>query len=217
MKKVILSITLVAAGLIGVSNIQAANFLNEKASIVRIADQDDGFVDVKFEDLNEKVQTAIRGLIEEYELNALQYNAEKQVTKAQVTKKDDQSQNVFYFDAEGQAVTWDENPVENVGEVEEGMEQPSIEMSYVVQDEGFVEVRLEDLNEKVQAAVNALTEAYEIGAVKYNAEAQITKVKATSKEDQSERTFFFDNEGVETTYEKAEQVEETQSEETELF
>ena len=71
------------------------------------------------------------------------------------------------------------------------------------------------MNEKVQAAVNALKETYDIDAIKYNAEKKVTKVKVTSKADQSKNKFYFDNEGVETTWEKpAKDVEkETKTEE----
>ncbi len=54
----------------------------------------------------------------------------------------------------------------------------------------------------MQAAINALKETYDIDVIKYNAEKQITKVKVTNKEDQSQKKIYFDNEGVETTWEE---------------
>ena len=42
---------------------------------------------------------------ENYTIDVLQYNAEKQITKVEATKKDDQSKKTFYFDAEGNEIT----------------------------------------------------------------------------------------------------------------
>jgi hypothetical protein len=64
-------------------------------------------------------------------------------------------------------------------------------------DDGFVEVKLEELSPVVQAAVNALTQEYEVKALKYNAEKQLTKVVGTSKEDKSEKTFILNEKGEE--------------------
>ena len=79
------------------------------------------FVEVKLEDLNEKVQEAVRTISETYELNSLQYNAEKQITKIEATKKDDQSKKTFYLDKDGVETTMDQSsePLQNTSE---GME-----------------------------------------------------------------------------------------------
>lgn len=229
MKKVILSIALVG-GIFATSHIQAVN--NPKVqSVVMSVMQDDGFVNVKFEELNEKVQLAIRGLVDVYELNALQFNAEKQLTKVEATKKDDKTRKTFLFDKEGKEVVIDtveeivakseEETVEEVKqEVEETMDQaPSAEAMWVWKEDGFVDVKLEQLNEKVQAVVVALLETNELKALQHDAEKQITKVDVVGKEDQVAKTIYLNNEGVETTLDAqpAEQAEEqTQVENAEM-
>ena len=62
--------------------------------------------------MNEKVQAAISVVAENYTIDVLQYNAEKQITKVEATKKDDQSKKTFYFDAEGNEITMDAAPVQ---------------------------------------------------------------------------------------------------------
>jgi predicted Zn-dependent protease len=163
--------------------------------------QDSDFVDVKFEELNEKVQAAVRVIDQTYYLNALQYNAEKQITKVEATKKDDNSKKTFYLDAEGNEIEM-ESSEKNV-ESTSGTQAPSIETMYAMQDDGFVEVKLEDLNEKVQEAVRTISETYELNSLQYNAEKQITKVVATKKDDQSKKTFYLDKDGVETTMDQS--------------
>lgn len=64
-------------------------------------------------------------------------------------------------------------------------------------DDGFVKVKLEELSPAVQAAVNALSKEYDVKALKYNAEKQLTKVIGTSKEDKSEKTFILNEKGKE--------------------
>ena len=206
MKKVILSIAFVAAGLFTLSTIQAANTTNGQPGI-EVTSNDDGFVDVKFDALNKKVQAAVRVVAQEYELNALKYNAEKQLTKVEATKKEDQSKKTFYFDAEGKELVMEEakkaEATEKTGTMKQE-ETPSAENFYseVKGDDGFVAVKIEELNEKVQASINALKETCEVDSIMYNAEKQITKVEVTIKEDQSKKTVYLDNEGVETTWEK---------------
>ncbi|MDO5665234.1 MAG: hypothetical protein Q4G63_08270 [Bacteroidia bacterium] len=215
MKKVILSITLIA-GIFATASIQATNSTFDQP-IIEATFDDDGFVNVKFDDLNEKVQEAVRSLTQEYDFNALKYNAEKQLTKVETTKKEDQSQKTFYFDIEGKEVFLEESKKDSVTEetVQQG-ESPSAEISYAISqnDDGFIEVKLEDLNEKVQAAINALKEAYDIEAIELNAEKQITKVKVVSKVDQTKKKIYFDNEGEETTWEKPVENMKQEAEET---
>lgn len=215
MKKIILSIALIA-GVFTTTAVQASTQVIEKP-IIEITSDDDGFENIKFEELSEKVQEAVRALVQNYDLNALKFNAEKQLTKVEATKKEDQTQKVFYFDAEGNEVVL-ESPQEEETVTQEQEEIPSPEISIysaVKGDDGFVEVKLENLNEKVQAAISALAEMYDIDAIFYNAEKQVTKVKVTSKEDQVEKKIYFDNEGAETTWEEpVESVEqESNSEE----
>ncbi len=124
MKKVFLSIALVT-GIFATANIQATNSTVEQP-ITEVTFNDDGFVDVKFDELNEKVQDAVRAVAEYYDLNALQYNAEKEITKVVCTKKDDQSQRIFYFDVEGKEIVMKEQKVTQQQE-----EQPSSESLYI--------------------------------------------------------------------------------------
>lgn len=115
MKEVILSIALAASGIFTSTAVQAANTVNttNEKSIIEVTLPDDGFVDVKFEELNEKVQAAINALKETYDIDVIKYNAEKQITKVKVTNKEDQSQKKIYLDNEGVETTW-EKPVEDV-------------------------------------------------------------------------------------------------------
>lgn len=136
MKKVILSIAL-ATGIFAVTTVQATNASINKANI-EVAFEDDGFVDVKFEELNEKVQEAVRVVAEEYDLNALQYNAEKQLTKVVGTKKDDQSKKTFYFDVEGKEVVVAEAPEQEQVE-EQTQETTETETEEVKQEEQTTE------------------------------------------------------------------------------
>ncbi len=72
-------------------------------------------------------------------------------------------------------------------------EGPTIMIS--LQDDGFVNVEIKDLNENVQNAINEIADTYDLTLVQYNSEIDITKVTGTSKEDQSEQVFLLDNEG----------------------
>ena len=115
MKKVILSTALAASGIFTSTSVQAANTVNttNEKPIIEVTFDDDGFVDVKFEELNEKVQAAINALKETYDIDVIKYNAEKQITKVKVTNKEDQSQKKIYFDNEGVETTWEE-PVKDI-------------------------------------------------------------------------------------------------------
>ncbi len=104
MKKIILSIAIIA-GVITATHIQTVN-AGERPIVNAIFDND-GFVDVKLEDLNEQVQTAINELTSEYDIQALKYNSEKQLTKVKLTKRDDQSSKTVYFNNEGEEVNLD--------------------------------------------------------------------------------------------------------------
>lgn len=115
MKKVILSIALATSGIFTSTSVQAANTVNttNEKPIIEVTLDDDGFVEVKFEELNEKVQAAINALKETYDIDVIKYNAEKQITKVKVTNKEDQSQKKIYFDNEGVETTWEE-PVKDI-------------------------------------------------------------------------------------------------------
>ena len=209
MKKVILSIALFAAGLFVTSTtIQAAERMNSNIVAMSVQ-QDDGFVDVKLEELPEPVQAAINALAEKYEVKGLKFDAQRQIIKVEATNKTDQAYEVLYFDAEGKQVTLEEAPEQ---EVQEEVQQPSAEMSYVRQDDGFADITFESLTEKVQAAVRAVAETHELNVLQYNAEKKLTKLVATNKEDQSSKTFYFNNEGEETTLDSTPAETQTQEE-----
>ena len=78
-------------------------------------------------------------------------------------------------------------------------------------------MKLEDLNEQVQTAINELTSEYDIQALKYNSEKQLTKVKLTKRDDQSSKTVYFNNEGEEVNLDAERdevKTERTEEEET---
>ncbi len=210
MKKVILSIAIMAS-VVGMTSVQQVNAAVEQPSISIVLDDsivmdEEGFVEVQLEALNPAVQASVNALTQEYEITSLKYNAEKQLTKVMLLKKDDQSVKEIYFDAEGKEVQKDQSQKETE-ETESTMEQqaPSAEIFAAMQDDGFATVKFEDLNEKVQAAVRTLIDQYDINLLQYNAEKKITKVTATNKEDKSEKIVYFDDEGKEVTLDAAPQ------------
>lgn len=84
----------------------------------------------------------------------------------------------------------------------------------VPEDEGFTEVRQQDLCEAVQTAIKAFTQEYNVTAIGHNAEKQLTKVKLMKKEGQTEKVVYLDAEGKETAapapQEKPRKLEETE-------
>ena len=207
MKKVILSVAIIA-GMLITTNVQNAQAIEEQPSIAMVMDND-GFVEVQLQDLSEVVQATINSYTQEYDISKLKYNAEKQLTKVKLTKKDDQSEKVVFLDAEGKEVAAPAK--EDSGAIEE--QAPSAELSEVMQDNGFVNVKFEELGEKVQNALRTLTETYDITSLKYNAEKGITEVKGTSKTDQSEKVVYLNSEGEEVAPPVS---PEQQQEETEI-
>lgn len=119
MKKVIVSMAMAISGLFAISVAQGVATVTED-SVRELLLEDDRFTDIKFEELNEKVQAVVNALGETYTVDSLKYNAEKQVTKVKATSKVDQSSKVFYFNNEGVEIVW-EKPVLNI-EVEEEKE-----------------------------------------------------------------------------------------------
>jgi alpha-galactosidase len=119
MKKVIVSMAMAISGLFAISVAQGVATVTED-SVRELLLEDDRFTDIKFEELNEKVQATVNALGETYTVDSLKYNAEKQVTKVKATSKVDQSSKVFYFNNEGVEIVW-EKPVLNI-EVEEEKE-----------------------------------------------------------------------------------------------
>ncbi|MDD2298793.1 MAG: hypothetical protein PHR52_00390, partial [Fermentimonas sp.] len=86
MKKTILSIALIA-GVFMMSNLNIANAALEPSVMITL--EDDDFVDVRLEDLNEDVQNAIREISETYNVTSIKYNSEKKITKVTGTSKED--------------------------------------------------------------------------------------------------------------------------------
>ena len=202
MKKVILSFALIA-GLGTLTSVNASNISNEKANVITVW-QDNGFVNIPVDSLNEKVKASVAAIAQEYELNSLQYNAQKQITKLEATNKSDKTVKTFYFDVDGKEVKMESPANEQKADTTtSGQKMPSIESSDASQDSDFVNIKFEELNEKVQAAIRAINQTYELNSLQYNAEKQITKVEATKKDDQSKKTFYLDKDGVEITMDQS--------------
>lgn len=205
MKKVILSIA-ISASLLTATNLQQVNAANNQSAIAIVLD-DDGFVDVQLTSLNPAVQASLTTFTTEYDIKSLKYNAEKQLTKVKLVKKDDQSERKVFLDAQGKEVQKDKNKDKQEGtEIRKQQEQevPSADSFFSAQqDDSYANINFEDLNEKVQQAVQKLIDRYDINSLQYNAEKKLTKVTATSKEDQSVKTVYFNDEGKEVTPETA--------------
>lgn len=116
MKNVFLLFALIAA-VFTVTNLNSANATEKPA--ITISLEDDGFVDVKLEDLNEQVQASINALLEEYDVQALKYNSEKKVTKVSLVKKDDQTTKVVYFDDSGKKKEKEQKETEQLERMEQ--------------------------------------------------------------------------------------------------
>lgn len=199
MKKVILSITLIAT-MIAMNHVQDVSAINEQPSTTIIVG-DDGFVDIKLEELTPAVQVSVNAFLLDYDLEALKFNAEKQLTKVKLIKKDDQSAKTVYLDVEGKEVQKDPAMLKEKARTEE--QKPSAEISYGMQDDGFVTIKFEELNENVQAAVRVIADKYDVTALTYNGEKKITKVIGTGKEDKSEKIFYLNDKGEEVNMDVA--------------
>lgn len=66
-----------------------------------------------------------------------------------------------------------------------------------VMQEDYKEVSLESLNEKVQAAVNAYADAYEVKKLEFDENAKLTRVTLADKESKAEKIVILDDEGKE--------------------
>ena len=228
MKKFI-SIAIIA-GIFTLTSIQAAE---TSAPSTQNVLQDNGYVNVQAENLNEEVQSAINEFSEEYEVKSIQYNATQNLTKVEYVKRDDQSTKTVVFRDSGEKVENDrEGRDANVNQQQRELQQrelehqqegeffeerqhleqqqqlqqreleqnelqriPSAEMSIVNDDDKFENVKFEDLNENVQNAIREISGEWEVTEIKHSSEKGLTKVKATNKEDQTEKKFLFDNEG----------------------
>ena len=211
MKKVILSFAIIA-GIIATTNVQTVQA--GERPVVNTVFEDDGFVDVRLEDLNEQVQQAINALSDEYDVQALKYNAEKQLTKVKLTKRDDQSSKTIFFDAQGKEVEKDKDRdrTNEQERMEHQQQPPASELFGVMQDNGFQNVKFEDLNEKVQESVRQFANDYDITVLQYDNNRKIAKITGRSKTDQSEKTIHLNDEAQEVNLdaEQTEQTRETQ-------
>lgn len=101
MKTIVLAIALMTgAGM--TTYAQQATTMN--APIERIAQQEDVFVKISFDDLNDNVKAAITKLAEEYNIKELAYNVEKKLTKVTLTSKADDSETEVILDDEGKTI-----------------------------------------------------------------------------------------------------------------
>ena len=199
MKKMILSIAVIA-GMFLMTNLNVAT-ASEKPSI-SIVTEDDGFVEVRLQDLNENIQTSINALTSEYDVQTLKYNEEKKLAKVVLIKKDDQSTKKVYFNENGEKIEKDKDANQNVEresiqQIEQIQQPPFAVLDDPNQNDGFVEVKLEDLNENVQSAIREIGNTYDISTITYSSDQKITKVKSKNKADQTEKVFKFDDEGKE--------------------
>lgn len=103
--KTIKTMMLAVAVVLGTSafaNVQSYSLNESDSSIVAVNQtNDDGYKEVKFEDLNEKVQATIQSYTELYDILALAYNTEKKLTKVTLSLRGDQSVKVVLLDDEG--------------------------------------------------------------------------------------------------------------------
>ena len=109
MKKVIL-LTAIIASVVATTNLQTIQA--GERPVVNMILEDDGFVDVKLEDLNEQVQEAVSEFANDYNVTVLQYNESKKITKATGENKEDQSEKTIYLNDEGKKVNLDGEEIE---------------------------------------------------------------------------------------------------------
>ena len=102
MKRVVLSVT-IALGAIMYAN-AAEYIVNANIGVVTFQEED-GFVEVKFEALNEKVQKSIKELEEVCNITDLAYNKDKKQTKVNLIVKENNAAKVVILDDEGKEVT----------------------------------------------------------------------------------------------------------------
>ncbi len=107
MKKIIFSIALIMSGLCffvqAQDNVQG-QVKEDTVSQTIVNQTDDGFKEIKLEELNEKVQAAIKTYENEYTVKALAYNVEKKQTKVTLLSKTDQSEKVVLLNEDGTVV-----------------------------------------------------------------------------------------------------------------
>lgn len=117
MKKMILTIAMIA-GMTAICNIQTLQAVSQ-FQIESVSQDENGFVEVKLEELTPEVQEAVKAMLVDYDLKMLKYNAEKQLTKVVLTSKEDQSEKKVILDAQGKEVSKDPVAKEEPEKVEE--------------------------------------------------------------------------------------------------
>ncbi len=117
MKKMILTIAMIA-GMTAICNIQTLQAVSQ-FQIESVSQDENGFVEVKLEELNPEVQTDVNALLVDYHLKVLKHNAEKQLTKVVLISKQDQSEKKVLLDEKGIEVIKDPIVKEQAETVEE--------------------------------------------------------------------------------------------------
>lgn len=117
MKKVILTFTLIA-GMTAMANIQTLQAAS-RIQIETVSKDENGFVEVKLEELNLEVQAAVKALLVDNDLKVLKHNAEKQLTKVVLISKQDQSEKKVLLDEKGKEVSKDPVVKDQVEQIEE--------------------------------------------------------------------------------------------------
>ncbi len=100
MKAVILSVAM----LMGTMIYASANVTKDVVGSEVVAVQQDGFVDVKIESLNAKVQEAVKGFEDTYTVKSLAYDTAKKQTKVTLVAKADNAEKTVILDDEGKEV-----------------------------------------------------------------------------------------------------------------
>ena len=135
MKKMILSIALIA-GMFAMTNVSVANASSQPNTSI-IAQQQDGYVDVQLEDLNDQVRSSINELSSEHDIKSIQYNSEKNLTKVEIVKSDQSTKTVFFKD-NGEKVEKDREGIQH--QQQEGLErEQGIERQEGIQQQQGIE------------------------------------------------------------------------------
>ena len=117
MKKMILTIAMIA-GMSAIANIQTLQAASH-FQIETVSQDENGFVEVKLEELNPEVQAAVKALLADYEVKVVKHKVEKQLTKVVLTTKQDQSEKKVLLDEKGNEVSKDPIVKEQAETVEE--------------------------------------------------------------------------------------------------
>ena len=104
MKKVILLVALIT-GTIAAANAETALVSNTKATIVTTTTDNDGYKEVKLDELSQVVKTSIKALAgETYVISKVEYSAEQELVRATLTSKEDQQLKVVLIYKNGKEV-----------------------------------------------------------------------------------------------------------------